>query len=194
MKTALLIFLMILASSGHSFSQEKRDENKVHAGVSLGLNMPYLFGNRGLYGPGPNAGVYSTLRVAEHWAVRVEARFSRNASHIGAQEFPRLPRQRAQLNYAEVPLIVHYIPKQGRKGPELSFVFGAAYTQLVSYKVKSSTGEDLSDQVKMYDKQTIVPQAGIHFHKKHFGGEMRLSIPTDPAAGFTMLACFNYQI
>lgn len=194
MKNFLSIVFLIMACSCQSFSQEKKDENRVHAGVSLGLNMPYIFGSRGLYGPGPNAGVYSVLRMAKHWAVRVEVRFSRNASHIGAQDFPRLPRQRTQLDYAEVPLMAHYIPRQGRKGPEISFTGGAAYTRLVGYKVKSATGEDLSDQVKMYDRQTIVPQLGIHFHKRHFGGEMRLSIPTDPAAGFTMLACFNYQI
>ncbi|MGM0613611.1 MAG: outer membrane beta-barrel protein [Bacteroidota bacterium] len=123
MKTRIVsLILMILLSSG-LYSQ-----NIKGAGI-LGTNLTQVDGDEiyGFHKFGLNVGASAIIPINDNWSISLETLYSEKGSYRSQQYTP--PKDGSyllKLNYAEVPLLVHFEDRE-----TMTFGLGASWGRLV---------------------------------------------------------------
>jgi hypothetical protein len=128
----VILFLFAFVLSYHTYGQ------RVMGVVTGGFNATHVEGDD-VYGfrkLGLNAGVAAVVPFGEKWTFTLETSYSRKGSHHkegGRGMDYRYPHDynqyKLQLNYVEVPVLVHFVDRTGVKGG-----LGFSYGRLVGVK------------------------------------------------------------
>lgn len=124
----LLISLILLFIGVFTQAQSIRGQ------IITGFNMSQVDGDEvvGYKKIGANLGVGAMLPMGEHWLISIETLFNQKGAYKKYPvEYDTLPYPyyNLRLNYAEVPLMIHYNDKD-----VLTFGTGFSYGRLVSMK------------------------------------------------------------
>lgn len=167
---------------------------RVHAGAVAGITIPHVFYGDFYYTIGGHTGVYADARLLRRWALRTEVLYVINPGYLRPAAYPTWPEIRSTFGFVEVPVMARYIPRLNVKDLEFSILGGASYARLMHYRLKTTAGMNLTNEVVMDEREAIVPHIGACFMvKEHFGGEVRLSQPIDINLGLVVSSRLNVQ-
>jgi hypothetical protein len=121
---ALCLILLVLTQSV--------DAQGFQGAIAIGGNLSQVDGDEvvGFKKIGFNGSAIAILPIKEKWAISIEASFNQKGAYqklpFEADPSKSLPYYRLQLNYAEVPLMLHFTDKEF-----LTFGLGLSYGRLV---------------------------------------------------------------
>ncbi len=127
--TYILIIFTIFFVSKTSYSQ------KIQGAIAIGANLSQVDGDEvvGFKKIGLNASAIAIIPFKEKWSVSLEASFSQKGAY---EKYPRIyqadkhyPYYNLRLNYAEIPVIIHFTDKKF-----LTVGLGLSWGRLVGVK------------------------------------------------------------
>lgn len=119
-----LVLFIVLLSAPSAYSQQ------IKAALLGGMNLAQVDGDEvyGFYNPGLNLGVQAMAPLGNNFFLTVETNFNQKGAYQGRQSIDSLTREYdLTLNYAEVPVILHYNDKN-----ILTAGLGFAYGRLLN--------------------------------------------------------------
>ena len=128
-KAYIFLFLILMITPLTTFSQG------IQGAFAFGANLSQVDGDEvvGFKKIGLNASAIAIIPFKKKWAVSLEASFSQKGSYekypIQADPTKSLPYYNLRLNYAEVPVIIHFTDKGF-----LTVGLGLSYGRLVGVK------------------------------------------------------------
>jgi len=149
LNTAILVLVLFCLIS----VPKKAAAQAIQGEFITGMNLTQVDGDEvvGYRKPGLNAGVGAELPLGKNWSVSIETLFSQKGAY---KKYPEnttnlnLPYYNLRLNYAEIPLMIHYNDKD-----QITGGFGFSYGRLVSMKeVEHGTTIDWQTSTGPYDR------------------------------------------
>jgi len=147
---AASLILVLLCLSGRPYNAAAQ---AIQGEFITGMNLAQVDGDEvvGYRKPGLNAGVGAALPLGKNWSVSIETLFSQKGAY---KKYPEnttnlsLPYYNLRLNYAEIPLMIHYNDKD-----QITGGIGFSYGRLVSMKeVEHGTTIDWQTSTGPYDR------------------------------------------
>lgn len=154
------------------------------AAIMGGGNLSQLDGDRlhGYHRVGATGGLRVNTVFSERWQLGIEMHFTQQGAYRVKNDVPSADYRSIRLNYAEVPLLLHF------KDWKFLFYAGGSYARLINYRVIARDGTDGTDQA-VYDPNAFSMIFGATLQaNKYYGFDLRWSktfngLQADPAEG-----------
>jgi len=118
---------------------------------------------------GFNAGAQVSTVLTERWEVSMELLYSQRGSDRSKNDGPIIEYDRIQLNYVEVPVMLHFIDWK------IHFIGGFAYHRLINFEASNRVREDITELQNYRENNFGVTAGATYFANEHWGFDLRWS-------------------
>lgn len=170
MKHLLILFLICISFS--TFSQTFK------GAIAAGINASQVDGDNdvGYRKVGFNVGPKVYAMLNDHFSLSMELLFSQKGAKASALRYSPQNLFKIQLNYAEVPLMVHFHDKE-----KAIFGLGVSYGQLYDYNVTQG-GDDITENIQIKSRDLNILADVTFKFLKDFGINGRFGYSIVPIA------------
>ena len=173
-------------------------QQRFQAGVLAGFNLAELEGTGiGSYF-GLNVGAIVTGKIARQWQLSLELLYSQDGEYSLPEFYPPVEYGSIRLHFLEIPLHIDFLTKNDKAEGYNNWhlALGAAYARLMNYKVSTTEGLEITDDIIWEDRDAILVQGGAtYFFTPHIGLNLRGTVSTDSSfLGWTVALRAVYLI
>ena len=185
---AVFFFLLPTTIDAQSYKRKRSKDRRFKAGVVLGMNAAQIDGDDqvGYNHIGVSAGLRGIAVVSPGVELSFELLYSQKGS-TPSDDGPRKNALTFDLNYAEVPILINILSKEGwDEYRHFHLQVGFSYARLLSSNVKESLNRPLRVQEVPYStleeefnsNEINIIVGGAYYFNRHFGLALRHGVAT----------------
>ncbi|MEM8523965.1 MAG: porin family protein [Bacteroidota bacterium] len=165
MKKLFFIAIILLIFS------DLQAQQRFKGALVAGMNVSQIDGDLliGFNKFGFNAGAQVSTVFTERWEMSVELLYSQRGSDRTRNDGPIIEYNRIDLNYVEVPVMLHFIDWK------FHFTGGFAYHRLINFEALNQESEDITEFQNYRENNFGITLGATYFATEHIGFDLRWS-------------------